>query len=213
MRLVNKDSREMVVEDASSLVMYHLWGCPSAHVFPFSFPLLFSFIRFIYRSYPFFCNFVRLSGSSAPITFMYSNFVYYLYMVGNTLSPWFLIPFLAVICMNVTSNDSLCMSCIKYIFSFPVLVNWVSYLFPPNSILRQSTPFPALGLLVLLFQISRFLVSISLDSILLSSWFFCASSYWYSYISYVCSVSSSYFFPSAPSILMVASSCLVWSWF
>ena len=41
MILANKYSRGMVSEDVSSLVMYYIWGCPSAHVLPFSYTLRF----------------------------------------------------------------------------------------------------------------------------------------------------------------------------
>ena len=50
MRLMNKVFREMVGKDGSSSVMYHLCSIPYTHTLPFSFPLNFYFIRFIYRS-------------------------------------------------------------------------------------------------------------------------------------------------------------------
>ena len=147
MSMVYRVSRETVGDDASSLVLYHLCGPLSLHVIPFVFPILFYFIRFIVRSYPFLYDLVCLLGSSSPITFMYSNFVYYLYMTDTSLSTCFILPFLAVICMNVTSTASLWMSCIKYYLFVSVLVNWVSYFFPPNFIFRFSTPSPFFPLL------------------------------------------------------------------
>ena len=82
-------------------------------------------------------------------------------------------PFLAVIWVNVTSTASLCMSCKKYFFLSPVLVvNWVSYVFPPNYISRRSTHFPALAPLGLVFVFSQSLVSRSPAYIYLSSWIF-----------------------------------------
>ena len=74
MSMVNRASREMVGEYASYLVMQHLLVRPSTHILPFGFPLRFSFIRFIAHSAPFFCDIVRLLKSSAPITFIFSNF-------------------------------------------------------------------------------------------------------------------------------------------
>ena len=113
MRLLNKYSREMLGDDAPSLAMDHLWVRPCAHVLPFSFTLHFSFIRFIVRSAPFFYDLVRLSGSSALITFMSSICVYSLYMATISIPPLFLISLLAIICVDVTPTASLCMLCIK----------------------------------------------------------------------------------------------------
>ena len=122
MRLMNKYPKEKVGDDSSYLVMYHLWGLPSTHVLPFSFPLRFYFIKLMAISAPFFCDIVRLSGFSSPINFMYYSCVYYLYMSSTALFPCFLIPFLAVIWVNVTSTANFCMSRIKYFFLSPVLV-------------------------------------------------------------------------------------------
>ena len=93
------------------------------------------------------------------------------------------------------------------IFSLsPVLVvNRVSYVFPPNFISRLSTPFPALALLGLVFVFSRSLVYIPTASISLSSWFVSISS--------GCSMSSSTIIFSGPSFSMVTSSRSFWSWF
>ena len=88
-------------------------------------------IRFIARSAPLFCGIVRLSGFSA------SSFVYSLYIAVTSLYPCFLMTFLDIIRVNITSTAILCMSCIKYFFFFPVLVNWVSYISPPNFILGR----------------------------------------------------------------------------
>ena len=82
------------------------------------------------------------------------------------------------------------MPCQKQIL-FPVLVNWVSYLFLLKSILRKSTTFPELALLGIVFLFSRYLVSIYIASILLSFWLIGASSYFYSPTSSSCSISSS----------------------
>ena len=96
----------------------------------------------------------------------------------------FLMPFLAIIWVDFTSTASLCMSCIKYFLFSPVLVvNWVSYVFPPNFISKRSTPFPDLAPLGLVFVFSRSLVFRSPASIYLLSWFV--------FISYVFSMSSS----------------------
>ena len=126
---------------------------------------------------PLFCDIVRLSGFSAPITSMSYSCVYSLYMAASALYMCFLMPFLAVICVNVTYTASLCMSCIIYCFFSPVLVvNWVSYVFPPNFISRRSTPFDALSLLGLGFVFSRSLVYRYPAYISLSSWFVSVSS-------------------------------------
>ena len=119
--------------------MWNLWFYPYAHVLPFSFTPSIHFIRSISRSATFLYFFVRLYESSDPITFMYCNGVYSLYTTATAISPCFLTPFLDVICVNVTPTDSLCMSCIKYIYFSSVLVNCVSYYPPPNFILRRST--------------------------------------------------------------------------
>ena len=105
-------------------------------------------------------------------------------MSATALSPCFLMPFLTVIWVNVTSTASLCMSRIKH-FCFPpvMVVNWVPYVSTKNLILRRSTPFPALALLRLVFVFSRFLVSRFPASVYLS--------YWFVSISYGCSMSSS----------------------
>ena len=103
------------------------------HVLPFNLPLRFYFIRFIALNAPFLCDILRLSGSSAPITLIYSSFVYYFYIYSTALSPCLLMPFLAVICVNVTSTASLCMSRIKKFFSPVLVVNWVSYVFLQTS--------------------------------------------------------------------------------
>ena len=79
----------MVGKDASSLVMYHLWGRPSVHILPFSFPLHFSFIKFMAISDPFLCDILRLSGFIAPITFMSYSCVYSFYMATTALSACF----------------------------------------------------------------------------------------------------------------------------
>ena len=86
MSLVNRVSREMIGEDASSLIFYNLWVHPSAYALPFSFLICFSFVRFIPCSYPLFYDIMRLPGSSSPITFMYSDCVYYVYIVATSLS-------------------------------------------------------------------------------------------------------------------------------
>ena len=117
MSMVNKSSREVISEDVYSLVMYNHRGLPSTHVLPFSFPLLFYFVGFISCSATFFCDIVRLLGSSAPITFMSSSFFYSLYMAATSLSTLFLMPFLSLICVDVISTASLCMTCIKYFSS------------------------------------------------------------------------------------------------
>ena len=73
----------------SYLVMQHVQGFPSAHVLPFSFPLHFCFTRFISLNSPLFYNFVRLSGSGSPITFI--SFIFYLpsfSMVEYSWSVW-----------------------------------------------------------------------------------------------------------------------------
>ena len=75
MILVNSCCKDIVGDDASSLGIYHLCDLPSAHVPPFNLPQLFPFIKFIAHSAPLFCDFVRLSGSSAPITFVFSIWV------------------------------------------------------------------------------------------------------------------------------------------
>ena len=82
LRMVNRDCKDMVGEDASYLCMWHIFGLPSAHVLPFSFPNLFYFIRFIDCSDPLFCDFVILSESSDPINLMYYSCMYYLYMAA-----------------------------------------------------------------------------------------------------------------------------------
>ena len=87
------------------------------HVLPFYFLLCFYFTRSIDLNATFLCNLVRLSGSSDPITLIYSSCVYYLYMDTTAISRWFLMPFLAIICVNVTSTTSLCMVCIIYFSS------------------------------------------------------------------------------------------------
>ena len=76
----------------------------------FSTPLY--FIYFMFPSSTFFCDIMRLLGFSSHITFMSPIFLYSLYMAATALSTWFLMPFLAIICVNVTSMASLCMSCI-----------------------------------------------------------------------------------------------------
>ena len=76
MRMSNKASREMVNEGSSSLVMQHLWVCPSVYVLSFNFMIRFSFISFICLNDTFFCDLLRLLGSSAPTTLMYSSCVY-----------------------------------------------------------------------------------------------------------------------------------------
>ena len=68
----------------------------------------------------------------------------------------------------------------KIFFFIPVLVNWVSYFFPPNFISRLSTHFTELAVLGLVFVFSWSLVSIYLAYIFLSCWFIFSSSYWYS---------------------------------
>ena len=122
MRLVNKASRKIVSEDTSYFVMWHLWGRLSAQFLLFSFPLRFSFIKCMALSDTFFCDIVRLSGFSAPITFMSYSFLYSLYMATTALSPCFLVPFLVVILVNVIPTASLCMSYILKKIFFPVLV-------------------------------------------------------------------------------------------
>ena len=132
----------------------------------FSFPLRF-FIRFIARSDPLFCDIVSLLGYSSPTNLISSSCVYFLYMASTTLFPCFFMNFLAFYCVNVTSMAILCMSCIKYVFLFPVLVNWVSYFLPPKFVSRRSTNFLALSLLGLLLVFSRSLVFISPASVFL----------------------------------------------
>ena len=100
----------MVCEDASYLVMFHLWGYSSAHAPPFYFPAPFYFIRFISHSDPFFCDIMRPLGSSASTTFIFSSCFYSLYMADTNLSPCFLVLFFAVISVNVTFTASFCMS-------------------------------------------------------------------------------------------------------
>ena len=95
-----------------------------------------------------FCDFVRLYGSSAPITFIYYSWVYSLYMSDTNSSPCLFIPFLAVICVNITPTAILWISCMNYFLFVLVLVNWVSYFFPPHFILRCLTPFPEFPLYV-----------------------------------------------------------------
>ena len=77
--LVNRSSKDMVGDDSSSLGIYHLFGLPYEHIPPFNFPYIFSFIKFVARSAPPLFRFLSLSGSSDPITFIYSIWVYSLY--------------------------------------------------------------------------------------------------------------------------------------
>ena len=115
-------------------------------------------------------------------------------------------PFLDVIYVNVTSTASSCISCIKYVFFFPVLVvNWVSYVSPTNIISRRSTPFYELEFLGLVFVFSCSLVFRSPASISFSFWFVSISS------SFLMPSSSNIF--SEPSFSMVASSWSFWFWF
>ena len=114
---MNKASRKRFGEDAYSLVMNHIWGCPSAHVLLFSLLLRFPLIRFISHSGPLFYDLVMLLGSSDSITFMYSSCVYSLYTATTALYPCFFIPFLAVIYVNFTFMAIFCMSCIKIKYS------------------------------------------------------------------------------------------------
>ena len=85
---------------------------------------------FISLNAPLFCDLARMLGSIAPITFIYYSCVHYLYTYATALSPCLLMPFLAVICVNVTPTSSLCMSRINYFsFSQVLVANWVSYVF------------------------------------------------------------------------------------
>ena len=183
------------------------------HILPFRFPLHFSFIRFIASSDPFLCDIVRLSGYSAPITFMYSNYVYSLYMAATTLSPCFLISFLDSICENITSTAILWMSCIKHFLFFPMMVNWVSYPPPPKLHLKALNNYPCIrpswpcvcGFALLSFH---------------TTWF-----YFYFILFYLCIIILLFFYLfwlyhvfilislSELSLPMVASSWSVWSWF
>ena len=52
--MINRASKDIAVEDASFLGIYHLYGLPYAHVPPFIYPHLFPFIRFIALSAPIF---------------------------------------------------------------------------------------------------------------------------------------------------------------
>ena len=116
-----------------------------------------------------FYNIVRLPWSSALITFMYYNCLYSLYMAATTFYPCLLILFLAVISVNITSTASVCMACMNGFFFFSVLMNWVSYFFPPNFVSRQTTHLPEFYLIGIVFVFLRSLVSISLASVCLSS--------------------------------------------
>ena len=138
MSLVNKASREIAGDDASSLVMQHLWGHPSAQIPPLNFPLRYSLFSYIPQC-SFLCDLVRLSWSSDPITFLSSSCLYLLYMVATALYPCFLIPFLYVIYVNVTSTASLCMSCIKYFSSYQCWLIGCHIFFFHASYLGKST--------------------------------------------------------------------------
>ena len=95
---------------------------------------IFSFIKFIARSAPSFCYFSRLYGFSAPITFISSSCVKYLYISIIDRQPCIFINFLAVICVDVVPTAIWCMSCMSYwYFLFTVMVNSVPYLFPQIS--------------------------------------------------------------------------------
>ena len=127
---------------------------------PFYFPATFLFYFIYCPSDPFLYDIVRMLGSNSLIILISHNFLYYLYMAATSLCPLFLIPLLAVICLNVTSTSILCMSCIKYFLFLLVLVNWLLYFFPPNFIWRCLTTLPAFCLLGFVFVFSRYLVSI-----------------------------------------------------
>ena len=75
-----------------------------------------------------------------------------------------------------------------------MLVNWVSYVFPPNFISRRSTYFPVFPPFGLLLIFSNSLVSIPIASVRISSWSTGATSSRNSYTSSDRSMSSSSFF-------------------
>ena len=103
-RPVNRTSKYIIDKDTSYLGMYHLCALPFSNIITFIFTHLLYFIRFIARSAPLFCKFVMLSGSSTPINFMYSIYMYSFYMDAIALFPCIFITFLAVFCVNVSSK-------------------------------------------------------------------------------------------------------------
>ena len=125
-----------------------------------------------------------LSSSSPPNSFTPSSCMYYLYMAAIDLYLCIFISLLAFICVDVGSTSIFYISCMNSFYFSSVLINWVPYFFPPNFILRRSTPFPVFYLLGIVLVLSCSLVSISLVSTLYSSLSTSKSwslvSFWYS---------------------------------
>ena len=84
-RLVNMESKYMDEEDASSLGMYHLFGLPSTHTLPFSFPQFFPLSGFLIPVIPYFVTLWYCQGPVPPL--VSCN------LVGFTHSTWLLLIF------------------------------------------------------------------------------------------------------------------------
>ena len=129
MRLENRDSNDMVGENASSFlcnifVVYR----PCTY-----FTLIFNIILIsssLLHVVPPFSNFSEALWVQLPYHLISSSCVYSFYIYSIAHSPWIFIPFLYVIFVNVKSTDIWCISCVNYwSFIFLVLVNWVPYFF------------------------------------------------------------------------------------
>ena len=122
-------------------------------------PHLLSFINFIFFSAPLFCEFFESIGVNFPHCF---HFLYMGVLLVHGLY-WTLAvslyPFLG--CHFSKRHIHSYFVHIMHEFLFPpaVLVNWLSYFFPPNFLSRCSTPFPEYALLDMVLVFLRSLVS------------------------------------------------------
>ena len=122
-RLLNRVSKDMVGKYTSYLAMKNLCSQLSAHIFPFSFPLIFYFIMFIDHSAPLCCDFVILPGSISPIAFCPLIVCTYCTCLIFPFLLFLFILFLADIGVNVVSTGILCVSCMNYLHLPSVLMN------------------------------------------------------------------------------------------
>ena len=129
---------------------------------------------------------------------------YSLYISANAISPWLFISLFTVICVNITSTASLCMSC-KNIFLLPSAYELGIIFLPSELNLKALNNFSCVGpswhcvcvFTLLIFQIYCFYLSLIL---------ICFYLVWLLHV-----LIFNHF--SGPSFSMVASSWSFWSWF